>query len=404
MAQLNAAASMPRPLHPLLQDFQNAIVDDPALFALANQLFEQLPRTPAFEHDPTGQPQLRNMGHALQMIDRVLRTPPTFNQTGITGLPINAIFDWSMATPGGHAFFLHLTVNVHLKRILNAWGDFLKSPASLPALSNDPHLGWFGTDALAHMPDFDEEFECEPGQPYRGFRSWDDFFTRRFRSGRRPVSAPGDDTVIVNACEAAPFRLARDVRLHDRFWIKAQPYSLHHMLAGDDLAQRFDGGTVYQAFLSSFSYHRWHSPVTGRVVRTRVIDGSYYAQCQEEGFDPCSPRQSQAYITQVATRALIFIQADHPGIGLMCFVAVGMAEVSTCDVTVVEGQHLQKGEQLGMFHFGGSTHCLVFGPDAMLEFDLRGQTPGLEATNIPINERIATVRPSGNIQASSSRE
>ena len=388
----SAAGSDVHPLHPVVQEFHDCILADPALFSLACQMFEQVPHSAQFEYDPTGQPQLRNMGHALRMINRVLTTPPEFNQTGITGLPINAIFDWSMATPGGHAFFLHPTVNRHLKRILNQWGRFLTSSASLPALSEDPRTGWFGADALANMPNFNEEFDCDPVQPYRGFRSWDDFFTRRFRPGCRPVDAPDDPAVIVNACEAAPFRLARGVKLHDRFWIKAQPYSLHHMLAGDEAAPRFDGGTVYQAFLSSFSYHRWHSPVSGRVLRTRVIDGTYYAQCQEKGFDPCSPRQSQAYITQVATRALIFLEADHPGIGLMCFVAVGMAEVSTCDITVVEGQRVQKGEQLGMFHFGGSTHCLVFGPEANLEFELQGQTPGLEATNIPINRRIARVR------------
>jgi phosphatidylserine decarboxylase len=229
--------------------------------------------------------------------------------------------------------------------------------------------------------------------PYRGFASWDDFFTRQFRPGRRPVAAPDDDSVIVNACEAAPFRLARGVRLLDRFWIKAQPYSLQHMLAGDTLAARFDEGTVYQAFLSSFSYHRWHSPVAGRIVKAYVVDGTYYAQNQHEGFDPSAPRQSQAYITQLATRALIFIEADHPAIGLMCFMAVGMAEVSTCDITVSEGQRVAKGEQLGMFHFGGSTHCLLFRSQTQLDFDLRGQTPGLEATNIPINAGIARVRP-----------
>ncbi len=379
-------------LHPVLQAFQTCVLDDPALFALAHQMFEQVPRSPPFDCSPTGQPQLRNFEQLLGMINVVLTTPPLFNKTGLTGLPINAMIDWSMATTSGYAFFLNDKVNAHLKQILNQWGRFLTSAASLPALGTDARTGWFGADALAHMPGFDDEFICQPQQPYHGFASWDDFFTRRFRPGRRPVAAPDDDAVIVNACESAPYRLAHDVKLLERFWIKAQPYSLNHMLAGDALAARFDGGTVYQAFLSSFSYHRWHSPVAGRIVRAYVVDGSYYAQSQHEGFDPSAPRQSQAYITQLATRALIFIEADHPGIGLMCFMAVGMAEVSTCDITVSAGQRVAKGEQLGMFHFGGSTHCLMFGPKVSLAFDLRGQNPGLDAENIPINACIATVR------------
>ncbi len=392
IAGLREEARPDAPLHPVLQAFQCCVLADPALFALAHQMFEQVPRTPPFDCSPTGHRQLRNFDQLLRMIDVVLTTPPQFNKTGLTGLPINAMIDWAMATTSGYAFFLNGTVNAHLKEILNQWGRFLASEASLPALGTDARTGWFGADALACMPGFDDEFICEPAKPYRGFASWDDFFTRRFRPGRRPVAAPDDDSVIVNACESAPFRLAHDVKLLDRFWIKAQPYSLRHMLAGDALAARFDGGTVYQAFLSSFSYHRWHSPVAGRIVKAYVVDGSYYAQNQHEGFDPSAPRQSQAYITQLATRALIFIEADHPGIGVMCFMAVGMAEVSTCDITVSAGQRVAKGEQLGMFHFGGSTHCLVFGPEVSLQFDLRGQAPGLDAENIPINARIASVR------------
>jgi phosphatidylserine decarboxylase len=128
-------------------------------------------------------------------------------------------------------------------------------------------------------------------------------------------------------------------------------------------------------------------------VRTRRIEGTYYSQTLVEGEDPAGPDESQAYIAEVATRGLVFIEADNPDIGLMCFVAIGMAEVSTCDIRVYEGQRVRKGDQLGMFHFGGSTHCLIFGPHVSLELDLHGRTPGLGSTNIPINSRIATVGP-----------
>jgi phosphatidylserine decarboxylase len=43
------------------------------------------------------------------------------------------------------------------------------------------------------------------------------------------------------------------------------------MLAHEAPASRFIGGTIYQAFLSSVSYHRWHAPVSGRVVKIKVI-------------------------------------------------------------------------------------------------------------------------------------
>ena len=88
---------------------------------------------------------------------------------------------------------------------------------------------------------------------------------------------------------------------------------------------------------------------------------------------------------------MIFIEADNPAIGLMCVLPVGMAEVSTCEITVCEGQHVKKGSQLGMFNLGGSTHCLLFRPDVNLEFDLHSQKAGLKSSNIPVNSQIAKV-------------
>ena len=73
----------------------------------------------------------------------------------------------------------------------------------------------------------------------------------------------------------------------------------------------------------------------------------------------------------------------------MCFLAVGMPEVTTCEMTVYVGQHVNKGDTIGMFHYGGSTHCLIFRPGVRLEFDHHGQKPGLHAQPIPVNARIA---------------
>jgi phosphatidylserine decarboxylase len=322
------------------------------------------------------------------------------------GFPINAIFDWSMGTTSGYAAFLMDKVNAHLKTVLDAWGRFLASKDSVTVL-NHKKTGWLGDAAFKAMAPkgtkdpkkyFEDTFVCDPDQPHYGFTSWDDFFTRRFREGARPVASPDDGSVVVNACESAPFNFAYDVQRSARFWIKGQPYSLEHMMAHDPLVTEFEFGTIYQAFLSAKSYHRWHSPVTGTIVKAYTVPGTYYSESLANRHDPAGPNDSQGYITAVAARALIFIEADDPRIGLMCFMAVGMAEVSTCQITVYEGQHVEKGEQLGSFHFGGSTHCLFFRPQTKVEFDLHGQVPyakGGDPENIPINAKIATVSRAG---------
>lgn len=377
---------------PVVQEFKALIDNDPELYMLFTQMFEQIPRTAPYLNDPVGNPQVRNYRDMLKLINQILTQAPEYNKTDLVGFPINAIVNWAMGTPAGATAFLNPKVNRQLKKILTQWAVFLNSPDSLAVLNNDPEKGWLGRDALQAMPTLVQDFEVNPDLPHYGFKSWDDFFVRQFREGRRPVASPNDDNVIANACESAPYKLAKNVKWQDAFWLKDQPYSLSHMMDGDPLAQQFVGGTIYQAFLSATSYHRWHSPVSGRIVKTRLIDGSYYAQTPAVGFDPAGPNESQGYITQVASRGLVFIQADNPKIGLMAVLFVGMAEVSSNDITVYEGQRVNKGDQLGMFHFGGSTHALIFRPQVKLDFDLRGQTPGLNSKNIPVRTHIATVR------------
>jgi phosphatidylserine decarboxylase len=45
----------------------------------------------------------------------------------------------------------------------------------------------------------------------------------------------------------------------------------------------------------------------------------------------------------------MFFEADNKDLGLVCFLGIGMTEVSTCDITVKEGQHVKKGDEIGMF-------------------------------------------------------
>ena len=228
-----------------------------------------------------------------------------------------------------------------------------------------------------------------------------DFFTRQFREDVRPVASPEDDNVIANACESKVFNVARNAKLRDKFWIKGQPYSIRDMLAHDELAESFAGGTVYQAFLSALSYHRWHAPVSGTIKKAFVQDGTYFSEPLFEGLgdpnnvsiDAGGIAVGQGYLTALATRAVIFIEADNPAIGLMAFIGVGMDEVSTCEITVKEGQHIKKGEQTGMFHFGGSSHCLIFRKGVKVD---GFPQPGRQE-NVPVRGKVAEVVSSNGV-------
>jgi phosphatidylserine decarboxylase len=352
-------------LHPVMVEFQGLIDGDPVVRMYMNQMIAQVPSA-----KPYTKRHLESVEQLMRLINEVLSMAPEFGPQGtMVATPLAAILDWAMGTPAGFAAFRDPRINEMLKKILTVWCEFLTSTDSLYVLNESPS-GWKSAEARETVGM--EQYEHDPEDEHWGFSSWNDFFTRHFKDGERPVASPDDDKVIVSACESTPYGLSTDVKRQDRFWIKSQPYSLADMLANDDSVDELIGGTVFQAFLSATNYHRWHSPVAGKIVRAFVQQGTYYSEADSEGMDAVEPMNSQSYLAHVSARAIFIIEADDPVIGVMAFVAVGMVEVSSCIVAanMKPGYHAEKGEELGYFQFGGSTHCLVFRPGAIAEFSL----------------------------------
>ncbi|KAK1773121.1 phosphatidylserine decarboxylase-domain-containing protein [Copromyces sp. CBS 386.78] len=459
-------------LHDSVKGLWDLIEENSEVRSLFTQMLQQVPTAPPYDKSPTGGPRLRNWMELLCAFNDQLAQGPVWlydtpGQQGLIGFPFNALLNWSMSTPAGLLVLHRPDVNAHLCDILTAYGNFLCSPASTTVLNSSP-TGWLSPTALdaivstAYLPttttstssepdpgsrrtdttaesdpqprphpQFHDLFVSNPLHPTHGFTSWEDFFTRRFRPGIRPMASPSDDGVIVSACESTPVALERGVKLHNEFWVKGQPYSLVTILGGlqsarrgdsdTDLreAMRFEGGTIYQGFLGALSYHRWHAPVSGVVEKVRKIQGTYFAGCpglvarqsrhsgegqqqgvdeeeDEQQLDPSAPDRSQRYLCQMGTRALVYIRARDRRLGTVVFVAVGMAEVSSCEVTVREGYTVEKGEEIGMFHYGGSTHCLIFEPGVRLKFPEAAEEVDIvkrrgHNLNLPVNGYLAEV-------------
>jgi phosphatidylserine decarboxylase len=324
-------------LHPVLVEFQELIDTDPVVRMYIHQMIAQVPSTKAYSKR-----HLESAKQLLRLINEVLTMAPEFGQSAMVATPLGAILDWTMGTPAGFAAFRDPRINAMLKKILTAWCKFLSKKDSLYVLNDSPS-GW--KCAAAQKAVGIEQYEHDPEDEHWGFASWNDFFTRRFKDGQRPIASPDDDKVIVSACESTPYGIATDVQRQDRFWINSQPYSLQDMLANDESVDQFIGGTVYQAFLSATNYHRWHSPVAGTVLRAFVQEGTYYSEADSEGADAVEPTNSQSYLAHVAARAIILIDADDPVIGLVAFVPVGMSDVSSCIIhsNVKPGYHVTKG-------------------------------------------------------------
>jgi len=399
----------PKKLSPGIQEFKEFIEGNSRVYMYFMQMFEEIPRKRPYFRDPTGTKQIRDYKHMLQVLNHIVTRAPEWTDAaegvGMVGVPMCAVFDYPMGTASGHAAFLDPDVNRMLKKVLNEWGKFLQTPKSAEVLGNHT-VGWFGETAIGDLLEvanapykssmkFEEIYICDPSAKYYGFKSWDDFFTRKAHDKARPVASPDDDNIIANACESKVYNIEHNAKLRDHFFAKGQPYSILDMLAHDPLSEQFAGATVYQAFLSALSYHRWHSPVSGTIKRGFVEDGTYFSEPLFEGVGDPTVKEidkggitvAQGYLSALATRAIIFIEADNPKIGLMAFIGIGMDEVSTCEITVKEGQHVKKGDELGMFHFGGSSHCLLFRKGV----ELKGFPNVGREENVPARGKLAVV-------------
>jgi phosphatidylserine decarboxylase len=321
---------------------------------------------PAKDRKKPGTP--KSLPDLFRQLNAVLTQAPEYNNTALVGTPLSAILMWTMGSPQGFAAYRRVRINAMLGKVLRAYKAFLDSPRSRYVLNASPS-GWFGPGASKKIDM--SIYQHSPNKPYYGFKSWNDFFARKLVPGARPVVAPSDNNVVNSACDSTVYRIVHNVKAQSDFWIKSQPYSLHAMLDGDaGYVKRFTGGSVYQAFLNPFNYHRWHSPINGTIEKAYVVPGLFFTQDTAMGEDPTDQDWSEGYLTNVETRALIYIRADNPRVGVVCVMPVGMVEISSCNINrrIRPGARVKKGDELGYFAYGGSTHCLIFQPGVVKRF------------------------------------
>lgn len=343
----------------------------------------------------------------LQMLDIIFRQAPYY---GDLGPPMYMIMARIMNTQGGFSAFTKMHLNEQFKKLFQTWSVFLLSKDSRYVLVegqiSEKYWGWFSHPAKIKLMEqydqgrtFEEVFICEPTADYHGYTSYEDFFNRRFREVEidRPVTGGVSELRIVSApCEAAVYTVQDNVQYQSDFFIKDEAYSLKQLFYNDPLIEQFVGGTVIQGFLNTTGYHRWHSPVNGRILKIVDVPGTYFAQAPDTLGDPIPNNDTELppylkslrYFSHTNARQLIFIESENTDVGLLCFISIGMTEISTCQNTTYDGEDVVRGDELGMFHFGGSSFALAFTPGSKAKIDGKFRVPGVP---IKINEAIAAV-------------
>ncbi|HHW96267.1 MAG: archaetidylserine decarboxylase [Myxococcota bacterium] len=198
--------------------------------------------------------------------------------------------------------------------------------------------------------------------PPGGFKTFDQFFTRRLKDGARPIVS--DPNVLVSPCDG---RIQEFGKVTDgmMFQAKGRPYRLGELLGDASLCPRFEGAFYVTIYLSPRDYHRVHFPCDGKVISCRHNPGKLYT---------VAPKATELVDRLFVQNERLSTFIDCSG-RVMALVMVGAAGVgritlSYCPMTTNEGHdygHLSfkdpvpvsKGEDLGEFHLG-STVVMIF--------------------------------------------
>ncbi|KAK5989471.1 Phosphatidylserine decarboxylase proenzyme 3 [Cladobotryum mycophilum] len=219
--------------------------------------------------------------------------------------------------------------------------------------------------------------------PEGGFRTFNDFFSRRLKAFRRSVASPDDDKVIVYPADCTFDASTQDdsivnISSGGIVKIKGLEWTIGSLLQGSDHANEFSGGVWMHAFLNTFNYHRQHAPVSGTVIESKNIQGAAYLEVDAEGKPirvmngPDAPNTPGYQFLQ--TRGLIVI--ENPVLGKVAVLPIGMAQVSSVRVLAREGDVVKKGDEISYFQFGGSDVICVFQQKARLQFKDFVPSPG----------------------------
>lgn len=242
-----------------------------------------------------------------------------------------------------------------------AWGAYLDTSASaqqVESFRTNPAFRWDD-----YMP------------PPSGYQTFNQFFARHVRPGRRPVADLCDDGTVVSPADAnfiGAWPVADDSSIlvdEPVLNVKGLRWSIQQLLDGSQYAQRFAGGVFTHSALRTFDYHRWHAPVSGTVLEARIIQGQVWLDVDAVEVEVNGQKRKVLRALEgtgyqfVQTRGLVVL--DSP-VGLVACLPVGMAQVSSVVITADVGSRIRKGEELGYFQFGGSDFVMVFESHAQL--------------------------------------
>ncbi|WP_062266172.1 phosphatidylserine decarboxylase [Endozoicomonas arenosclerae] len=191
--------------------------------------------------------------------------------------------------------------------------------------------------------------------PVGGYTSFNDFFGRRLKPGVRPITSLNDDAVVVSPNDGSIKIMHKEISKSTAIKAKGDMLNISRVFGNHPLARHFIGGTVLESTLHEYSYHHFHSPISGTVMQAALFPETTFSDTGHT--DPWS---TTAYNHH---RGAYIIHNDK--LGYVGVIPVGIWFISDITLLAESGSHVAKGQELGHFAFGGSTILLFFEPGAI---------------------------------------
>lgn len=225
---------------------------------------------------------------------------------------------------------------------------------------------------------FVEDLNIDMSEAVRGideFTSFNDFFYRKLKPEARPI---GEGLVSTADAKLIAFENVSDV---GDFYVKGQKFTLASFLKNEALAEKYAHASMLIFRLAPNDYHRFHFPYAGKASAVTEISGRYYS---------VSPYALEPYFTRVFCenkREYMTLSTEDKGDILLS--PVGATMVGTIIETYQPNTHINKGDEMGYFAFGGSTVVMLVDPQHVtIDADILENTRNKMETAVVMGEKI----------------
>lgn len=201
----------------------------------------------------------------------------------------------------------------------------------------------------------------EAERPLKDYRTLNRFFTRKLKSGCRPIQGDWVHPADGELTQAGPVKDGKILQ------VKGWEYSVAEFLGDEALAKRYEGGFFTTYYLCPTDYHRVHYPMSGHLISVRHIPGQLWP------VNEWSVNKIRSLFC-LNERVVLNLKTER---GPMSLVMVGATNVGQIEVRGLESMRTNRwmctssplvefpepvivrvGEEAGVFNMGSTVVCI----------------------------------------------